>query len=196
VKSYSIADVVQRDSTHATVSASITTDRPTPAAANFPVVKEDGKWKVCLTARPTSPGFPSTAPSASGTPSFPVGLPSITVPSVSVPSINVPSINLPSLPSGFSNPCGFATTAHTAAITYVGLAEIGQTDFAQGCVYKNSVAKSVTTSLKTSGSGMYSPGAEAGSKTEFTSIDGSSTIEVTATKESDGKFYITKVEKR
>ena len=58
------------------------------------------------------------------------------------------------------------------------------------------MAKSVTASLKTSGSGLYAPSGDSGGSTvEFKSIDGSSTIEVTATKESDGKYYITKVEK-
>jgi hypothetical protein len=190
VKSYSIGRVTQLDSTHATVGVTVATDQGAPATAPFPVVKEGGKWKVCLSgaALPGSSG-PSDFPtgSLSGSASAPSG----------APSISVPPISLPSIPGGFSNPCGFATTARSAAITYVGLAEIGQTDFAQSCVYHDAVSKAVTASIKTSGSGLYSPSSAAGgSTTEFKSIDGSSTLEVTATKEPDGKFYVSKVEKR
>jgi hypothetical protein len=104
---------------------------------------------------------------------------------------------VPSIPAGFANPCGFATTARTAAITYVGLAEVGQTDFAQGCVYHDAVPKTATASLTASGGGLYSPVTDSGGSTvEFKSIDGQSTIAVTATKQSDGKFYITKLTKR
>lgn len=191
VTSYSIGSVRQVDPTHAVVDVRVTTAGGRPTTPQFPVVKEGGDWKVCLTGASPSGGnsvgaLPSGAPA-----SLPAGLPTL-----SAPSLNLPSIQVPSIPA-FSNPCGFATAARSAAITYVGLAEIGQTDFAQGCVYKNSVPKSVTNGLKTSGSGLYSPTpGGSGATTQFKSIDGSSTLEVTATKEGDGKFHITKVEKR
>ncbi|MFN2561230.1 MAG: DUF4878 domain-containing protein [Jatrophihabitans sp.] len=191
VTSYSIGSVRQVDPTHAVVKVRVTTASGLPSAPQFPVVKEGGDWKVCLTGGAASGGGSVGAVPSGSAASLPVGLPSL-----SVPSLNLPSVNLPSIPA-FSNPCGFATAARSTAITYVGLAEIGQTDFAQGCVYKDAVPKSVTNSLKTSGSGLYSPtSGGSGSTTEFKSIDGSSTLEVTATKEADGKFYITKVEKR
>jgi hypothetical protein len=177
----------------ATVSS---TDHTTPSTGDFPVVKESGTWKICFTdalkqlpssLNSLSPSLPASSGSASQ--SLPIAVPTLNVPSIAIPTI-------PALPSGLTNPCGFATSASTTAITYVGLAEIGQTDYAQSCVYHNSVPRSVTAGLKVSGSGLYSPtGDSNGSKIKFTSIDGKSTIEVTATKQSDGKFYITKVEK-
>jgi hypothetical protein len=190
VKSYSIGAVRQVDPTHAVVKVRVATANGQPSAEQFPVVKEGGAWKVCLTGGSASGGGSVGAVPSGGSASFPVGLPTL-----NVPSLNLPSVNIPSIPA-FANPCGFATAARSAAITYVGLAEIGQTDFAQGCVYGSAVPKSVTNGLKTSGSGLYSPSSgSSGSTTEFKSIDGTSTLEVTATKESDGKFYITKVEK-
>jgi hypothetical protein len=131
----------------------------------------------------------------------PVVIPSVVIPSIVVPSIAVPPVTIPSFPQGVPsdlvNPCGFATSAFAAATTYVGLAEIGETGFAQACVYKNTVASSVTASIDASGTALYSPtGNVSGSTTEFGSIDGTTTLEVTATKKRDGKYWITKVERR
>jgi hypothetical protein len=82
------------------------------------------------------------------------------------------------------------------AIAYVGAAEIGQPDVAQACVFEDSVPRSVTESLNTSGSGvLFAPTGGHGSTYEFASTDGSVHLAVTVTKESDGIYYITDVVK-
>jgi hypothetical protein len=76
------------------------------------------------------------------------------------------------------------------------MAEIGYTSYAQACVFQNSVPRAVTAVLKASStSGYYSPAGGSGSTFQFTSIDGSSHLAVTVSRESDGKLYVTKVEK-
>jgi hypothetical protein len=80
------------------------------------------------------------------------------------------------------------------ALAYVGAAEIGETDTAQACVYQDSVPQSVTESIASDDS-LYSPAGSSGDTYEFTSIDGSSHLSVTVTKESDGSLYITDVVK-
>lgn len=131
----------------------------------------------------------------------PVAAPSIVIPSIAVPSIAGPPVTIPSfpggVPSGLGNPCGFAPSAFGAATTYVGLAEIGEIGFAQSCVYKKAVPRSVTASISASGTALYSPtGVVTGTTVEFRSIDGTATLEVTASEKPDGKYWITKVEKR
>jgi hypothetical protein len=188
VTGYTIGKVTQVDSTHATVSATVTTTvTQGPFPQTVPVIKEGGTWKVCYppSGLATTPATTAAAPS-----STPV------IPSISVPT-SVPSLSsIPSFPAGLSNPCQYASSASTAATIYIGLAEIGQDATAQACVYQNSVPASVTASLHASGTSLYAPnGSSTGPKFEFTSVDGTSKVEVTVTKESDGKFWITKVEK-
>jgi hypothetical protein len=181
VTAYTIGKVTNVDSDHATVSATVTTTlTKSPFPQTVPVVKEGGKWKVC---------YP-----ASGVASTPTALPSS--PSTEVPSV-IPSItSIPSLPAGAVNPCQYASSASTAATIYVGLAEIGQDATAQACVYQNSVPASVTASLHASGTSLYAPnGSSTGPTFEFNSVDGKSKVEVTVTKQSDGKYWVTKVEK-
>ena len=165
-----------------------------------PVTKENGAWKVC--PDPSSLGSLggisiSGVPSGGAptlVPTFPSEVPSgiPTVPSISVPSIS----GLPSgIPGNLSNLCGFATDAETAALTYVGFAEIGEIDSAQGCIYQGSVPQSVTESLKvTNSTGYYAPSGNSGHTYQFASVDGAHHLAVTVEKESDGLFYVTKVE--
>ena len=83
-----------------------------------------------------------------------------------------------------------------AAVIYVGLAEIGQSSTAQACVYRDAVPESVTAGLATSGGGgggLYVPGRASGSVVTFTTADGTGRLEVTVTREPDGKLYVTKV---
>jgi hypothetical protein len=167
------------------VTASTTQD-PKPSSAEFPVVKENGKWKVCFTkALSTIPtgaatGLPSVP--TTGNTGFPTdtGLPS---------SSGIPT----DLPSGLSI-CQGSTDALSAAEAYVGAAEVGLTQFAQSCVYQNSVPLSVTTSLSGKLYAPVSPGS-GGSQFVFRSTDSSSTLTIKVTKESDGHFYITGVQK-
>jgi hypothetical protein len=169
-----------------------------------PVVMESGAWKVCpdpSTLGSLGGGLPSGIPSGiptsipSGIPTFPSELPTgiPTVPSISIPSI--PGVSgIPSIPN-ISNLCGFAGDPESAATAYVSLAEVGQTSEAQGCVFQNSVPESVTASLAAKDtSGYYAPAGSSGGKYEFDSLQGSHHLEVTMTKESDGMYWVTKVE--
>ena len=169
-----------------------TTKEPTPTSAEFPVVKEGGKWKVCfskaLSNLPTGvpSGFPSglpTSPTDTGAPTD-TGVPTDTGFPTSLPS---------SLPSGL-NICSSSTNALGAAEAYVGAAEVGLTSFAQSCVYQGSVPLSVTTSLNGK---LYGPDSSASSGNHFVfkSTDSSTTVTVEVTKESDGKYWITAVQK-
>jgi len=188
VKSYSIGKVVQQSDTRATVTVTVTTTgRSAPETTALPVVKEQGKWKVCLSrlAAPSNPS-PSIPPLSN--------IPSISIPSISIPSISIPSIsNLPA--SGIGNPCSYISDPRTVALAYVGAAEIGETDIAQACVYQGSVPTTVTASLSTDSSGFFAPTGSSGSTYRFANLDGSTQLAVTVTKERDGTFYITKVVK-
>ncbi len=153
----------------------------------------------------TSTSLPPLGQTDPSLPVAPVPLPTISLPTISLPPISLPSISLPSLPqfpapSGASllNPCSFASTVTQAATIYVGLAEVGQSTTAQGCVYRTSVPSSVTASLAGSGGTgqLYVPsGRVNGPVVEFATADGTGRLEVTVTKESDGKLYVTKVRK-
>ena len=195
IKSYSIGAVHSEDATHAVVSARLTTtDSPTPADVAFQVVKEDGTWKACpdlssITGVPS--GGPGGFPSASQTvPVIPI--PSISIP---VPSISVPNFPGPSgVPSGTINPCGFATSLEQSAITFVGLAELGQTNYAKACVWNGQVSTSDIEQLRARNPNDYfSPAGSSGPVVSFASVDGSKHLEVTMAKESDGRYYVTKV---
>jgi hypothetical protein len=197
---YTIESVRTVDSSHAVVSVKLaTTQISQPVDATFPAVKEDGSWKACPTLSASSSGGGSGT--ASSVPSASNPAPSFPVPSISVPA-GLPS-SLPSFPAGIPsnlnnlNPCSFSGgSVEQAATTYVGLAELGQVDYAQGCVYHDAVPRSVTVGLHaTTSSGYYAPTGTHGTTVEFTSIDSKSHVEVTMTKESDGTYYVTKVEK-
>jgi hypothetical protein len=123
------------------------------------------------------------------------------VPSISVPlpsdlslPVTLPS-DLGSLPAQLGNFCASSTSASTTALTYVGAAEIGSAQIAQGCVYQDTVSPSVTQSI--SGGSIYSPQdiGGGGPVFHFTSIDGKSQLTVTVARQSDGKFYVVKVVK-
>lgn len=206
ITTYTVRSVRTIDSTHAIVIARLaTTQISTPIDATFPVVKEDGSWKACpdlsSISGSGSGGVPSNLPSGipsslpSGIPSVPVSIPSVG----SLPS-GLPSFSLPAgLPSSIANlnPCSLSGgSVEQSATTYVGLAEVGEVSYAQACVYHDAVPKAVTQSLRaTTSAGYYAPTGTHGNTVEFVSIDGKSHVEVTMTKESDGSYYVTKVEK-
>lgn len=191
VKSYSIGKVEQKDGSHATVTATITSgNSSTPETSTLPVIKEDGGWKVCFTDGLRQ--LPSNLSSASSGPSqsFPSASIPVAPPSIALPSISIPT-GLPSL--GLGSFCASTVSAFTTAQVYIGAVEIGSPDIAQGCVYQDSVPASVTRRLGT-GHRFYTPtGSQSGPVFEFRSSDGGK-VEITVTKESDGKYYITKVE--
>lgn len=187
----------QTDSTHATVDLTVKVASQT-VTEPIEVVKENGSWKVCPT---------DTSESGSGSGSVPSNFPT-SVPSnlpTSVPS-NLPT-TIPSIPTGLPsglpsvpnisgiNPCEFASDAFSAAETYVGLAEIGSANTAQGCVFQNQVPQSVTDSIK--GGSLFTPegSSQTGPTIQFVSVDGKTHLTVTVQKESDGKFYVTNVQK-
>lgn len=192
VKTYTIKSVHQKSDTKATVTVTYsTTDSPGSQTIPFPVVKENGKWKLCISDLSIG-GVGGGSPPSAPTPSFPTSAPSL--------PIAVPSLPVPSIPGGGQLPAGFnvcamvGSDAQTVATTYVGMAELGYTDYAQSCIYHGAVPKSVTASLKASdASGYYSPTGSSGSTYQFSSVDGSSQVAVTVTSES-GDLYITGVE--
>jgi hypothetical protein len=175
-----------------------TVKTPTPEKAEFPVVKEDGKWRVCLSKAlenlpsgvPT--GLPSglpTGPAASGFPTG-SGIPTDTgFPTGSGFPTSLPS----SLPGGLSI-CSGSTTAVAVAQAYLGAAEIGLAQYAQTCVYQNSVPLSVTSSIDGK---LYAQDSSSSTASEFVfkSTDSSSTVKITITKESDGHYWVTGVSK-
>jgi hypothetical protein len=204
IKTYTIGAVSKKDANNATVTATVTsTDGDGPETEALPVVKEGGKWKVCIskmlttqnpssTAGPTGTSGPSDFPSETTAPS---GLPT-EVPSL--PSSELPNASdLPSIPAGAGfNVCGTKGTGEDAATTYVGMAELGYTDYAQACVYRNSVSKATTASIKgNGGTTLYAPSGGSGDTYQFTSVDGNSHVTVTVAKESDGQYWIVKVVK-
>jgi hypothetical protein len=127
-------------------------------------------------------------------------IPSITIPPIQVPGLSNPPVQIPTIPGGGPsgpfgsvNPCDFATSPEQAAITYVGLAEIGETALAQNCVYRHAVPRSVTAGIARPGA-IYSPAGANGATIEFITIDGSSKLDVSAMRKGDGKYWVTRVE--
>jgi hypothetical protein len=182
LKSYKIDNVEQNGANRATVTVTITTSGAgVPQSLPLPVVKESGKWKVCL----TDLGIQPPGGSGSGQPS---------IPSVSIPPISIPPIS--NLPTGVpNNPCAYIADPQTVALAYVGAAEIGEIDVAQSCVFQDSVPRSVTESLAAKNSQLFAPSGSSGSTYEFASLDGQTHLAVTVTKESDDTYYITDVVK-
>ncbi len=190
IVSYTIGKTSQKNGITTIEVTASTTQQPKPSSADFPVVKEHGKWKVCFTKGlsnlPTGipSGLPSglpSAPSASGLPSGSDG--------PSSPNTDLPS----SLPGGLSI-CQGSRDALSAAEAYIGAAEVGLAQFAQSCVYQDSVPLSVTTSLNGKLFAPDSPNS-GGDTFVFKAVDSSSTVKVKVTKESDGHYYITGVQK-
>jgi hypothetical protein len=179
VVSYSVGPTSRKNGL-TTVEATVTTTQSSrPGTQAIPVVKEGGSWKVCFSqgsarlpaSAPSSGGATSSAPSAtssgaSGGPSLPIGL----------------------------NICAASTDRRSTAEAYVGAAEVGLSSFAQSCVYHNSVPPSVTASL--SGTLYVPQTSDSGAgRFVFTSPDGRSTVTIEVTKESDGHFYVTGLQK-
>ena len=143
IKTYTIGKVAKADANNATVAATVvTSDDPTPKTESLPVVKEGGRWKVCLSKLALTP---STAPSAPSDfpsePSIPTDLPS-------VPLTAIPSVAVPSISAGGINACQYATSAGEAATIYVAAAETGNVSLAQNCVADGAVPRSVAEGLQ------------------------------------------------
>jgi hypothetical protein len=183
IKSYTIGKVTKKSANEATVTTTVvTTQNSTPDTEAVPVVKEGGKWKVCVSRLGATPS------SAPGSVTAPPSAPASDFPSASAPSVSIPAVsNIPSTLNGI-NPCNYATSLGDAAEIYVAAAETGQLDLAQSCVSGSSVPRSVTESIKAkSTSDYYDPTPTVnGNVAHFKSISGSHTIDVTVEKAATG----------
>jgi hypothetical protein len=163
------------------VQASYTTSTSAVTTTEtFPVVKENGSWKVCFTKAIASVPSPSTLsssgsllPSASGT--LPSGMPS----------------GLGSL-SGAASLCSGSTSGFGVASTYLGAVALRVLPIAQACVYHNLVPESVTTSLAGT---LFRPVTtdQNASVIDFASTVGSKKVRVRTARESDGLYYVIEV---
>lgn len=161
------------------VQASYTTSTSAVATTEtFPVVEENGFWKVCFTKAIASvPSQPTTLSSSSGS------LPSA---SVALPS-GLPS-GLASLP-GAASLCSGSTSGFGVASTYLGAVALRVLPIAQACVYHNQVPESVTTSL--SGT-LFRPVTtdQNAAVIDFVSTAGTKKVRVTTAREPDGLYYV------
>jgi hypothetical protein len=167
------------------VQASYTTSTSAVTTTEtFPVVKENGSWKVCFTKAIASvPGQPSTLSSSGGSGSSGSLLPSA---SVTLPS-GLPS-GLGSL-SGAASLCSGSTSGFGVASTYLGAVALRVLPIAQACVYHNQVPESVTTSLAGT---LFRPVTtdQNASVIDFASTVGAKKVRVRTARESDGLYYV------
>jgi hypothetical protein len=183
ILTYTIGSTAKHNGITTVRLTSSSTRSPARSQQDVPVVKEGKSWKVCFT-QAVSATVPGGASSATSGP--PTDMPTDT----GAPS----DTGLPSgLPSGI-NVCAAAADALATAEAYVGSAEIGLAEFAQSCVYQNSVPLSVTKSLD--GTLFIPPTSTDRNAGEFafTPVSGGSATKVKVTKEPDGHYYVTGVE--
>ncbi|MEO9139811.1 MAG: hypothetical protein ABI345_12170 [Jatrophihabitans sp.] len=182
---YTINSVEQTGTDQAVVKARITTKTKTDDA-ELPVIKENGSWKVCFSARAGTNSSSGIVPR----PSFSVPRPSFSVPSLpTFPSITVPPINVPSIPSSF---CASSVSASATARLFVSGITIKSISLAEGCIYQNRVSQSQLQALTSSGN-VYSPFINTGDEGPvftFKSVTGATILKVTVEKQSDGKYYV------
>jgi hypothetical protein len=165
------------------VTAHVTGSAGTSYDADFPVVKHGGSWLVCVTR---SLGVPTTLPTPSDLPPTPsdTGGTAGTGGTTTLPATASSS-------TGTAAPalCAFAQLPLQAATTYVSAAEAGSTDLAQSCVYRSSVARTVTARLKGE---LFAARTTDPSATTvaFVGVDATTKVVVHVTKEPDGKYYV------
>lgn len=179
---YSVGEVTQKGDNAAAVKVTVTSDGKT-SDATFPVIKENGSWKVC-------PSELSIIGSPTGGPTYSTPTPSYTYPSSTTPTY-------PSSSSSLSTGSFCASTVDAASTVkvFIGAITLSSIDLAQGCVYQGRVSRSELQSI-TGSDKIYSPtvsSGETGPTFTFTSVDGNTTLKVTVEKESDGKYYVTDV---
>jgi hypothetical protein len=180
IRNYTIQTQSSRDGLTYVTASVVTTDQPTPATEDYPVVKESGTWKVCLT-RGGSVATPGRGGSNLPVPALPSG-------AAGQPGGSSLPTNLQgSLPNGVSV-CAGAQNNLSVAVTYMQAAEVGFGNFAQSCVYPNSVSQATTDRIAGK---LYAPATKDVNATSvaFRSTDGTSTVTVTTAKR-DGKFYV------
>ncbi|MDT4891231.1 MAG: hypothetical protein QOE97_266 [Pseudonocardiales bacterium] len=142
-----------------------------PGGAFRPLPAAPGSAVSNLPSVPV-PVLPSGSPARSGGPSLPASLPS-------------------SLPNGISL-CGGAPNSLAVAVTYMQAAAVGFGNFAQSCVYPDTVRQATTDRVAGK---LYAPATTDVNATSvpFRSTDGASTVTVTTAKR-DGKFYVVGVQ--
>ena len=177
VTSYSIGE--DKTLNNQRVVVATYTDKDGTQSVPFPVVEENGNWRVCLSRIASTLGIPSTFPTPPNDAGTSGG--SATLPSGSASD------------SGHSAAlCAGAANGYQAATTYVGAALAGEADLAQSCVYRNSVPASITAYLKGKFFVPAKPDDKA-SDVQFNSTDGTSRITVHTEKEPDGHWYVVSV---
>ncbi|MDT4937653.1 MAG: hypothetical protein QOG80_1324 [Pseudonocardiales bacterium] len=143
--------------------------------AEFPVVKEAGSWKVCLSRSGIAA---TTAPTASD---LPPGL-----------QTDTSSASTATSPTGIPTDlalCAQSTSGYAAASIYVSAAETGIAGLAQSCVYQHSVPASITDSLAGKFFAPQTTDTTAGDIT-YVSIDGTTVITVHTDKEPGCRYYV------
>ena len=187
---FTVGSVEQTQPDAALVNATVTTAEDT-VDIQFPVVKENGAWKVCF-SRAGQPGLGLTGastPSATP-PSYTV--PSLTAPSIpTIPSLSAPSLSAPSL-SGLGSICASSKDAQSTARLFISAITLSSIDLAEGCVYDNRVSRARIESLTGTGR-TYSPSlptTDQGPTFTVKSVSGDHTLRVTVEKQSDGKYYV------
>jgi hypothetical protein len=104
---------------------------------------------------------------------------------------SIPSGLLSDIPTSVDDICAQQSSSLLVASVYAGLAEAGQADAAQACVYKDTVPRSTTERLAGKVLLPTGLGANDGSIT-LSGTDGSQ-VTVKTTKEPDGRYYVTGV---
>jgi len=197
IVSYQLGAVSRSDSTHALATVTVRTASGSQTV-DLPVLHDGSGWKVCFSpaslfggrpptgAAAPSGATPTAAPSKGATPAIP-GLPS------GLPT-SLPT-DLSSL-AGLGDLCGDQSDPQEVATTYVAAALTGITLAQDVCVYQHSVPAATTQQL----SGQLflpdgDPKVNGSSQVfHFQALSGSKEADVTVTKESDGKYWVTKVD--
>lgn len=104
---------------------------------------------------------------------------------------SLPSGLLSELPTSVASLCDQTENGLLVAAAYVGLAESGDTDGAQGCVYQTTVPRATTQKL--SGQTLLPTGLGSDDGTLTLQSTSGSTVTIKTTKEPDGKYYVTSV---
>jgi hypothetical protein len=104
---------------------------------------------------------------------------------------SLPSGLLSDLPTSVASLCTQTESGLIVAAAYVGLAESGETDSAQACVYKNTVSPATTQKL--SGQTLTPSGFGDNDGTLTLQTSSGSTVTIKTTKEADGRYYVTSV---
>ncbi|MGI8680089.1 MAG: Rv0361 family membrane protein [Jatrophihabitans sp.] len=178
--SYVIGPVKDQTDSSAKVETTVTAKGRT-STSDLPVVKENGKWKVCFSneLNPTVGPLPTdTYPS----------------PTDSSPTDTYPGPSSASSYSPSSNLCNTTSDANGTARLFVSAVTLADASLAQGCVYKGTVSASHVQALfgATKKYNPYDLAGQQGPTYTVKSVSGSGpSLVFTVTRESDGHYYVT-----